>query len=293
MAEKCLVVASLAALVFHPRSSIKCFKPKPNPNSTNSTTTPQKNHKPAKKKQGTPPKLPHEQPKHKAQSSSSSSIARNSSRSNQLTELLEGDWPIDIVAAMFRAGWPLEKTVVIEKILKVNHSLDHLTKFEEYREGVKSMSAKIREPERTQKLVVDGNELVRFHGALIKCSLGRGNLSLDICSNRWCAVCRMVSSTFPVKDVSVTLYENSWRAHAKIDGGSVGDRASARTASVLCRVIAGRIANFDKFGATNVKEGGFDSMVSPPECASEVSEGLVVLNQRAILPCFVVIYRAS
>ncbi|KAI9086229.1 hypothetical protein K1719_031683 [Acacia pycnantha] len=291
MVEKCLIAASLAALVFHPRSSIKFFKPKPNPNNTTSTTTPPKNHKPAKKKHSTPPKPPHEQSKPKAQSSSSSSsIARNSSRSNQLTELLEGDWPIDIVAAMFRAGWPLEKTVVIEKILKVNHSLDHLTKFEEYREGVKSMSAKISEPERTQKLVVDGNELVRFHGALIKCYLGRDNLSLDICSNRWCAVCRMVSSTFPVKDVSVTLYEHSWRAHAKIDGGSVGDRASARTASVLCRVIAGRIANFDKFGATNVKEGGFDSMVSPP---GNESEELVVLNQRAILPCFVVIYRAS
>ncbi|XP_054799733.1 uncharacterized protein LOC129304112 [Prosopis cineraria] len=156
---------------------------------------------------------------------------------------------------MFRAGWPLEETVVIKKILKVNHSPDLLAKFEEYREGVKSKSGTICESERTHKLVVDGNELVRFQGALITCSLGRNSASLGICSNRWCAVCRMVSSTLPVKDVSVTLHENSWRAHGKIGGGSAGDWVSARTASVLCRVIAGRIANFHELGVTNAKEG--------------------------------------
>lgn len=59
---------------------------------------------------------------------------RDSSHSNLFIELLEGDWPIDIVATMFCAGWPLEKTVVIKKILKVNHSLDLLTEFEEYGE---------------------------------------------------------------------------------------------------------------------------------------------------------------
>lgn len=82
-------------------------------------------------------------------------------------------------------------------------------------------------------------------------------MPLDICSNRWCVVCRMVSSTFPAKDISVTLLENSWRVHGKIDGGYVGDGASARTASVLCRVIAGRIANFDELVITNVKGGRF------------------------------------
>lgn len=191
------------------------------------------------------------------------------------------------MAALFRGGWPLEKTVVIEKILKVNHSLDLLAKFEEYREGVKSNCDKTCEPQRTQKLLVDGNEMVRFYGAIMTCSLGRNGVSHDICSNKLCEVCRMVSSTFPMRDVSVTLYENSWRAHGKIGEDSVGDGTSARTASVLCRVIAGRIVNFDKIGVMDVKEGGFDSVVS------NASEELVVLNQRAILPCFVVIYRAT
>ncbi|XP_028776003.1 uncharacterized protein LOC114732809 [Neltuma alba] len=291
MSEKCLIVALLAALVFHPRSSIKCFKPKSERDSATSAT-PQKKHRPAKKKKSAPPKPPQKQSKPKRQASTSS-IARNSSCSNQLTELHEGDWPVDIVAAMFRAGWPLEKTVAIEKILKVNHSLENLTEFEEYREGVKSKSAKICEPGRTQKLVVDGNELVQFHGTLITCPLGRNSASLDICSNRWCAVCSMVSSTFLAKDVSVTLCENSWRAHRKINGGLVGDKASARTASVLCRVITGRIANLAKLGVTNVKDGGFNSGVSPAGYESGVSENLAVLNERAILPCFVVIYRAS
>ncbi|KAH0987319.1 hypothetical protein GBA52_014496 [Prunus armeniaca] len=33
MVERCLIAASLAALVCHPSSTIKCFKPKPRPRS--------------------------------------------------------------------------------------------------------------------------------------------------------------------------------------------------------------------------------------------------------------------
>lgn len=62
---------------------------------------------------------------------------------------------------------------------------------------------------------------------------------------------------------------------------------------LVCRVIAGRVRRNDDDGGAEEEEGAFDS-VAGDEAASSVYgnlEELFVANPRAILPCFVVIYR--
>lgn len=249
MSEKCLIAASVAALICHPSSSIKIFKSTPKPQTQN------------------PPKKKHKPKSHESSFSFS-----------------DGDWHVDTVASMFRYGWPIEKVVVIEKILKVNYSRDFLRKFEQQRERVKS---------RSKMCAIDGNELIRFHGALITCSLGK-NAASSSCSNKSCSVCRLLTSVNDASNSMTTFYENSWRAHGNIGTASVVDSASARTAVIICKVIAGRIANCNEFGVGNIGEGGrFDSVELRAGNQSSGSEELVVLNQRAVLPCFVVIYRAN
>uniref|UniRef100_A0A0E0KM76 C2H2-type domain-containing protein n=1 Tax=Oryza punctata TaxID=4537 RepID=A0A0E0KM76_ORYPU len=68
-------------------------------------------------------------------------------------------------------------------------------------------------------------------------------------------------------------------------------------AMLVCRVIAGRVRRNDDGGAATAAEdqGAFDS-VAGDEAASSVYgnlEELFVANPRAILPCFVVIYRVA
>ncbi|KAI4300243.1 hypothetical protein L6164_033640 [Bauhinia variegata] len=160
---------------------------------------------------------------------------------------------------------------------------------QEYREALKSKSGKIFLSETEKKLMVDGNERFMFHGALVACSL-RTNEESVVCQNKLCAVCRIVTSGFPVNDASVTFYDNCRRSHENINRESVADnRLCARTAIIICRVIAGRVANYHELAFMD-EVGGFDSVVSSTGYQSNGSEQLVALNRRAVLPCFVVIY---
>ena len=63
------------------------------------------------------------------------------------------------------------------------------------------------------------------------------------------------------------------------DGESEGERG---------RVVCAR-----KHGLIDGEKGGFDSLVSSTEDRSDGSAELMVLNPRAILPCFVIIYNVG
>ena len=182
MVESCLIVASLIALVCHPSATIRCFKPK------SCTTSPQK-EKP--KPNVSPPCFKKVHPKskkkldpHENSNSSSSStqsntnttsppaspLSRSTSRADRLvkgvTQLIEGDSSIGIVETIFRSGWPKEIGVTVQKVLKVNHCDSVLNKFEEFRNKVKLNAANSCDSQLMERLIVDGNELLRFQGAL-------------------------------------------------------------------------------------------------------------------------------
>ncbi|KAK9290917.1 hypothetical protein L1049_009096 [Liquidambar formosana] len=140
-----------------------------------------------------------------------------------------------------------------------------------------------------ERLLVDGNELLRFHGAIITCSLGNDGVS-TICDKKFCGVCRVIGSNVPVQAGFSSLCQKSWEAHENGTVECLPNGVSARKAIILCRVIAGRIARTHEHGLVDGEEGGFDSVVRSTGCKSKSSEELIVFNSSAVLPCFVVIY---
>ena len=185
-----------------------------------------------------------------------------------------------IAETVFRSWWAAAGEIgdTVEKVLKVNNSVDVLHRFEEYKEMVKSKAKENRVGLRLERLGADGNELLMFHGAVITCSLGSGKEGgFSICSEKRCGACRFIGS---VEETTTTttawLCGNSWRAHEKVATECIvnGLSPATRNAIILCKVIAGRV-------------------VSSTEDRSDGSAELMVLNPRAILPCFVIIYNVG
>ncbi|XP_022765809.1 uncharacterized protein LOC111310603 [Durio zibethinus] len=300
MVERCLMAASLAALVCHPNATFKCFRPK-----SKTTTSSEREKPPREKKQ--PSKSTNKNEFRANSSLSRGSVSFNmnitspppnfpTSRSGKdpylVSNLVEEEPSFGVVETIFRSGWDNKIGLQIEKILKINHNADVLNKFEEYRETVKSKSTNISacETERIERLAVDGNELLRFHGAVVTCPLGNDEF-LNICHSECCGICRMVGSSLLEGEESVKLSNNSRQAHRKVV--CVVDKICARKAIVVCRVIAGRVARCRGQGLVDGEEGGFDSVVSLSTDQFERSEELIVLNARAVLPCFIIVYNVK
>ncbi|XP_021289953.1 uncharacterized protein LOC110420889 [Herrania umbratica] len=301
MVERCLMAASMAALVCHPNATIKCFRPK------SKTTSSQREKSRREKKQ--PSKSTNKNDLGADSSLSRTSVAFNmnmgsspstlpTSRSGRasyvVSNLVEKEPSYGVVETIFRSGWDNKIGLKIEKVLRINHGVDALNKFEEYREILKSKSTNVSasETRMMERLAVDGNELLRFHGAIVTCSLGNNDFS-SICHRECCGVCKMVGSSLSEGEESVVLSNNSRQAHRKVVTDCVVDKICARKAIVVCRVIAGRVARYRGHGLVDGQDGGFDSVVSLSRDQLEGSEELIVLNARAVLPCFVVVYKAK
>ncbi|KAA8516520.1 hypothetical protein F0562_016974 [Nyssa sinensis] len=276
---------------------LRCFKPKP-PKSKSSTTSPQKEKPPPP-----PPPKPSHPLENKEPSKSrkkldfhaSSSLSRTSrfdAHFSAMVELVVGEPSTSTVETIFRSGWAHDVGHTIEKVLKVNHCEEVVNKFEEYRKLVMSKAKQNHiASKRMKRVMVDGNELLRFRGAAITCSLGFNGVS-SICSKKCCGVCRVVgaSNTLFNNGGSMSFCEKSWNAHEKVTKECVVNGMSARKAIIICRVIAGCVVNYGQDGIVEGEERGFDSVVASNGDESNGFEELVVLNSRAILPCFVVIY---
>ena len=282
MAEKCLLAATIAILACHPSITIKCIKPKsfvkesskkPKPTSPSKAL----NQYPNKKSLKTIEKL------------DPNCLYFSSSRLvNTVSEVLEGNPLFGYIETLIKSSWLDKTSLKINKILRVSHSVRTLLVFEQYRQMVCRLD---------KRLGVEGNELMRFHATMISCSLGsNGSSSSYICGKKRCGVCRVLGSTFSIKDGSVSFIEKSGKAHEKVMTSECrltnNNGVLARKAIIVCRVIAGRVAYLDKHGLMmNDEEGGFDSVLGLSE--DEESNGieeLFVLNRRAVLPCFVVTY---
>ncbi|XP_043714393.1 uncharacterized protein LOC122662709 [Telopea speciosissima] len=267
------------------RSTIKCFKPK------SSTDSPEKqrpssNHH--KKKGFFSSRKQDDQYCNRTQFLHSKDSQYTSSKSKNffsvISEVVDGEPAIGIVSTIFQSGWNQEEFPVIEKILRVNHTVEVLKRFEEYRELVKSRAAETCVSNRKERLVADGNEVLRHHGATLLCSLGfQGNSS--ICGQQSCEVCSIVGSSNSGKAVQRSFCETSWGAHEKMT-----KLGSSRKAMVIGRVIAGRVAYDYPKGFVCMEDCGFDSLIVSDKNQSNYSEELIVLDPRAVLPCFVVIY---
>ncbi|KDP39034.1 hypothetical protein JCGZ_00791 [Jatropha curcas] len=207
-----------------------------------------------------------------------------------VTELVEGDSSRKIVEIICRTSWLKSENHCgrIERVLKVHNMQKTLARFEEYREMVKIKASKL--PKKHPRCIADGNELLRFYGTTIACSLGV-NGSSSLCVSEKCSVCRIIRNGFSAKKelkggIGVFTTSTSGRAFESIE--IFEEDQSIRKALILCRVIAGRVHR----PLENIQEisgqTGFDSLAGKVGLYSNIEE-LYLLNPRALLPCFVVI----
>ncbi|KAK4804545.1 hypothetical protein SAY86_004362 [Trapa natans] len=208
-----------------------------------------------------------------------------------VTELVEGDSSRKIVEIICKTGWVKSEpnTTRIERVLKVHNMQKTLARFEEYRETVKIKASKLSK--KHPRCLADGNELLRFYGTTLSCSLGLNGTS-SLCVSEKCCVCRIVRNGFSarkeLKDgIGVFTTSTSGRAFESIEI-QVEGLQQTRKALIVCRVIAGRVHR----PLENIKEiagqTGFDSLAGKIGLYSHIEE-LYLLNPRALLPCFVVI----
>ncbi|XP_038981830.1 uncharacterized protein LOC103709996 [Phoenix dactylifera] len=210
-----------------------------------------------------------------------------------VTELVEGDSSRKIVEIICRANLVKSESSCwrIERVLKVHNMQKTLARFEEYREMVKLRASKL--PKKHPRCLADGNELLRFYGTTVACSLGTNGTS-SLCSSEKCNICRIIRYGFSTKKelkggIGVFTTSTSGRAFESIE--IYEDDPNIKKALLVCRVIAGRVHkpldNFQELAG----ESGFDALAGKVGLYANIEE-LYLLSPRALLPCFVVICKS-
>lgn len=207
-----------------------------------------------------------------------------------VTELVEGDSSRKIVEIICRSSWSKSESrcVRIERVLKVHNMQKTLGRFEDYREMVKIKASKLAK--KHPRCLADGNELLRFYGTHLACSLGI-NGSSTLCVSDKCSVCGIIRHGFSTKrelkaGIGVFTTSTSGRASDSVEINV--DDPSMRKALIVCRVIAGRVHRPLENVQDIVGQTGFDSLAGKVGLYSNVEE-LYLLSPKALLPCFVVI----
>ncbi|KAK7307793.1 hypothetical protein VNO77_41170 [Canavalia gladiata] len=186
-----------------------------------------------------------------------------------LTELTEGHPSRNVVEIIFHTSWgPKPFSGRVEMIFKVHNGPRTISRFEEYREAVKGRAgpAQERNCDENARCVADGNEVMRFHCL--------GPTSGGAPYGGACAW------SFPGgKGSAICTFSGSGCAHDSSGGGR------GRRAMLVCRVIAGRVSKQIGF-MESLLDGrvGFDSV-------SGDNGELLVFDSRAVLPCFLIIYK--
>lgn len=179
----------------------------------------------------------------------------------------------------------------IDCILKVLNVPKTLACFEEYRAKVKDNAEKLQK--KHPRCVADGNELLRFHGTTIACSLGTNSSSL--CTLDYCGICQILRNGFSTNKefhgaLGVYTTSTSGKAFESISIMTSHERPFPRKSVIVCRVIAGRIYSPLEEIEEERADSEFDSLSENTNGHSDAEE-LYVLNPKALLPCFVIIYK--
>ncbi|OMO49834.1 putative nucleic acid binding protein [Corchorus olitorius] len=213
-----------------------------------------------------------------------------------VSELGPEDTSKNIVEIIFQSSWLKKQTPIcqIDRILKVHNTQRTISKFEEYRDSIKSKANKL--PKKHPRCIADGNELLRFHCTTFACSLGL-NGSSNLCNSiPNCNVCSIIKNGFKVAQgqesssgKGILTTATSGKAHDKAAGVveeiNGNNNQNEKRAMLVCRVIAGRVKKSMEGSMED-----YDSVAGAVGVYSNLDE-LYVFNPKAILPCFVVIYR--
>ncbi|CAI9771540.1 unnamed protein product [Fraxinus pennsylvanica] len=187
-----------------------------------------------------------------------------------LTELPEGHPSRNVVEIIFRSSWgPKNFPGQIEMVFKVQNLARAMTRFEEYRELVKSRArsrsaATVNGGSEDQaRCIADGNEVMRFH-----CLAATTRGAYD---GGGCAF-------YGDKKSSICTFSETGGAHESAGGGR------GRKSMLVCRVIAGQVCKQLKFDSLLEGRVEYDSV-------SGDNGKFSVFDSRALLPCFLVIYK--
>ncbi|KAL6642723.1 hypothetical protein ACP70R_020904 [Stipagrostis hirtigluma subsp. patula] len=179
-----------------------------------------------------------------------------------MAELPEGHSSRRVVELIFTSGWggaAGAPAPAVEALFRVHSASRAVARFEEARAAARAHGAAAR-------CGADGNEMMRFQCRASADAAGVFGAGV--------ATCRLGSSSSAVR-----TFACSGAAHASSGGGCGG---AERRAMLVCRVIAGRVraANDPARHASQ----DYDSV--------DMGNGeLVVLDSRAVLPCFLIIYK--
>ncbi|KAF8090693.1 hypothetical protein N665_0469s0028 [Sinapis alba] len=215
-----------------------------------------------------------------------------------VTRLLEGDFSRTTVELICNRGYShkLGKTKGnnISAILKVQNLQRVVAEFENYRELVKIRATKLSK--KHSRCAADGNEFLGFHGTTISCSLGLSNSSSssNLCFSDQCGVCQILRQGFAYKTrpdgIKGVLTTSTCSTALECIEMERGRDRGALKAVVLCRVIAGRVHKpMKKFEDPN-GFSEFDSLALKVGPNSRLDE-LYLLSTKALLPCFVIIFK--
>ncbi|CAN6232748.1 unnamed protein product [Urochloa humidicola] len=177
-----------------------------------------------------------------------------------LTELPAGHSSRQVVEIIFLSSWSGGSGAfpgVVEMLFRVHNPARAVARFEDYRTAVRARAGG------AARSAADGNEMMRFSPAP------------PYGSSPSAATCGGGEDALRIR-----TFDGSGGAHAASGRGP----ATGRRAMFLCRVIAGRVAEAGA-GSAEPKEQ-FDS-VRVGKSGGE----LVVFDRRAVLPCFLIIYR--
>lgn len=147
---------------------------------------------------------------------------------------------------------------------------------------------------RDERCMADGNELLRFHCTTFLCDLGQ-NCNSSLCTNQYCSICGIIKSGFSTKLDGIAMMSSSWRAHVAIPEETEEEFRfmHVKRAMLVCRVIAGRVGR-DGDPADKDDPVGYDSLVGGSgggvRTRLDDEEELLILNPRAVLPCFAIVY---
>ncbi|KAK7406242.1 hypothetical protein VNO78_07865 [Psophocarpus tetragonolobus] len=240
-------------------------KPKPKPKPKPEPEKPLQKH-PSSRYPSTAAKPHFETAINRSRSVTATATRHADPRFPSLTELTEGHPSRNVVEIIFHTSWgPKPFSGRVEMIFKVHNGPRTVSRFEEYREAVKGRTGPTHDYEENTRCVADGNEVMRFHclGPTSGAPYG-GACTLSFPGGKGSAIC---------------TFSGSGGAHESSAGGR------GRRAMLVCRVIAGRVSKQIGFMESLLDaRTGFDSV------SGENGE-LLVFDSRAVLPCFLIIYK--
>ncbi|XP_048527246.1 uncharacterized protein LOC125506484 [Triticum urartu] len=193
------------------------------------------------------------------------SLERPSSALLEMTELPEGHPSRRVVELIFASGWArTDGAAEVEALFRVHSTARAVARFECARAAARARG----EAAGDARCAADGNEMMRFQ---CRPAAEAGGGSEVICAT--VATCHQAGAARAVR---------TFAGSGAADAGAGGGSHEGRRGMLVCRVIAGRVRR----GSTDEHPGEYDS--------ADPGDGeLVVLDRRAVLPCFLVVYRVK